>query len=47
VPGVNLFVDYLYGWRKQGGYDFATGNAGTDNNYVQSQLIGVGSQIQW
>jgi hypothetical protein len=47
VPGVNLFVDYLYGWRKQGGYDFATGNAGTDSNYVQSQLFGVGSQIQW
>jgi Gram-negative porin len=47
VPGVNLFVDYLYGWRKQGGYDFATGNAGSADNYVQSQLFGVGSQIQW
>jgi Gram-negative porin len=47
VPGVNLFVDYDYGYRKQGGYDFATGNAGNDSNYVQSQLFGVGSQIQW
>jgi Gram-negative porin len=47
VPGVNLFVDYLYGWRKQSGFDFATGNAGTDSNYVQSQLVGVGTQIQW
>jgi hypothetical protein len=47
VPGVNLFVDYLHGWRKQSGFDFATGNAGTDDNYVQSQLFGVGSQIQW
>jgi hypothetical protein len=47
VPGVNLFVDYLYGWRKQSGFDFATGDAGTDHNYVQSQLLGVGSQIQW
>jgi outer membrane protein OmpU len=47
VPGVSLFVDYLYGMREQGGYDFATGNAGTANNYVQSQLFGVGTQIQW
>ena len=47
VPGVNLFVDYLYGVRQQGGYDFNTGDAGTANNYVQSQLFGVGSQIQW
>jgi outer membrane protein OmpU len=47
VPGVNLFVDYDYGWRSQGGYNFATGNAGTDNNRVQAQLFGVGTQIQW
>jgi hypothetical protein len=47
VPGVNLFVDYLYGMRQQGGYDFQTGNAGTANNNVQSQLFGVGTQIQW
>jgi outer membrane protein OmpU len=47
VPGVNLFADYLYGYRRQGGYDFETGNAGTSNNYVQSQLFGVGTQIQW
>jgi hypothetical protein len=47
VPGVSLFADYLYGFRQQGGYDFATGAAGPDNNYVQSQLFGVGTQIQW
>lgn len=47
VPGVNLFVDYLYGIREQGGYDFETGDAGTANNRVQSQLFGVGTQIQW
>jgi hypothetical protein len=47
VPGVGLFADYLYGTREQGGYDFETGNAGTANNYVQSQLFGFGSQIQW
>ena len=47
VPGVSLFADYLYGMRQQGGYDFQTGNAGTDNNNVQSQLFGVGTQIQW
>ncbi|WP_419760083.1 hypothetical protein [Acidisoma sp.] len=47
VPGVSLFVDYDYGWRKQGGLDFASDTAGTENNYVQSQLFGVGTQIQW
>jgi outer membrane protein OmpU len=47
VPGVNLFVDYLYGTRQQGGYNFETGNAGTEHNNVQSQLFGVGTQIQW
>jgi outer membrane protein OmpU len=46
VPGVSLFADYLYGFRRQGGYDFETGDAGVDNNYVQSQLVGVGTQIQ-
>jgi len=47
VPGVNLFVDYLYGTRQQGGYDFQTGNAGTANNNTRAQLFGVGTQIQW
>jgi len=47
VPGVSLFVDYLYGMRQQGGYDFETGDAGVANNNVQSQLFGVGTQIQW
>lgn len=47
VPGVNLFVDYDYGWRWQGGFDFATNNAGTANNRVQAQLFGVGTEIQW
>jgi hypothetical protein len=47
VPGVSLFVDYDYGWRKQGGLDFSDLKAGPDNNYVQAQLFGVGTQIQW
>ncbi len=44
VPGVSLFVDYDYGWRKQGGLDFSDLEAGPDNNYVQAQLFGVGTQ---
>ncbi|MCB8879595.1 porin [Acidisoma cellulosilytica] len=47
VPGVNLFLDYDWGWRHQGGLDFSNGNAGTQHNTVQSQLFGVGTQIQW
>ena len=47
VPGVSLFVDYDYGWRKQSGLDFSDLKAGPNNNYVQAQLFGVGTQIQW
>jgi hypothetical protein len=47
VPGVSLFVDYDYGWRKQSGLDFSSDTAGANNNYVQAQLFGVGTQIQW
>jgi hypothetical protein len=47
VPGVSLFLDYLYGWRYQGGFDFATNMAGTAYNRVQTQLFGIGTEIQW
>ncbi len=47
VPGVSLFLDYDYGWRHQGGYDFSTGKAGTEHNDTQAQLFGFGTQIQW
>lgn len=47
VPGVNLFLDYDWGWRHQGGFNFADDNAGNEHNTVQSQLFGVGTQIQW
>ncbi len=47
VPGVDLFLDYDWGWRHQGGFDFATNDAGTAYNTVQSQLFGVGTQIKW
>jgi predicted porin len=47
VPGVSLFLDYLYGVREQGGFDFQSGLAGNENNRIQSQLFGFGSQIQW
>jgi len=47
VPGVNLFVDYDYGWRQQGGFNFATNEAGDEHNRVQSQLFGIGTQIGW
>ena len=47
VPGVNLFLDYDYGQRHQGGFDFASNLAGTEHNNVRAQLFGVGTQIQW
>ncbi len=48
APGLSVFLDYLYGTRKENGYDLLNSVAGSrDNNYVQSQLIGVGTQLRW
>ncbi|HEX3984631.1 MAG TPA: hypothetical protein VHX12_13130 [Acidisoma sp.] len=47
VPGLNLFLDYDWGTRHQGGFDFATNDAGNEHNDTQAQLFGVGTQIQW
>jgi predicted porin len=48
APGLSVFLDYLYGTRKENGYDLLNSVAGSrNNNYVQSQLIGVGTQLRW
>ena len=57
-PGLALFVDYLYGERRQHGFNFISGNnagvalAGTQADYtlhnkVTSQVIGTGISFAW
>ena len=47
APGFNLFADYLYGERKETGWDFATGTAGTQNNKVDVSLFIIGTAFNW
>lgn len=47
VPGFDLFLDYDYGTRHQGGLDFSNDFAGTAHNDTQAQVFGIGTQIQW
>ena len=56
APGMNIFLSYLYGHRKELGVDLLSGVAstGTTNatlvqthNNVQSQGISIGTQFRW
>lgn len=47
TPGLGFFVSYLYGQRKQSGYDFDTGAPGTLANNVRAQVYGAGISLQW
>jgi hypothetical protein len=47
TQGLGFYLAYLYGDRKQSGYDFLAGATGTTNNDVHSQIAGVGISLQW
>jgi hypothetical protein len=47
VPGVAIYASYLYGKRRQGGWDFIAGAEGTGNNTVQAQGFALGTQFNW
>ncbi len=48
TPGLSVFLDYLYGDRKETNYDLLNGVVGSKaNNAVHSQLIGVGTILRW
>ncbi len=47
TPGVSLFLSYVYGTKKESGYDFVGGAAGTLNNKVRSEALGTGLQVKW
>jgi hypothetical protein len=47
-PNLGLFVTYLYGQRKQYGFDFANGETKTTvGNRMHSQAIGAGAALKW
>jgi hypothetical protein len=47
TPNLGLFVTYLYGQRKQIGFDFATNAVGNAYNRTHSQAIGAGAALKW
>jgi hypothetical protein len=47
TSGLGFFLSYLYGERKQSGYDFLAGTAGTAHNKVHAQVAGLGISLQW
>jgi len=48
APGVSLFLDYLYGDRKENGVNLlGDSESSTAHNVTTAQLIGVGTQIRW
>jgi predicted porin len=47
TPGLGVFLSYLYGERKQGGYDFLAGAPGPLDNTVHAQVYGIGLSLQW
>ncbi len=47
APGFNLFAEYLYGERKESGWNFATGAAGSANNAVDVNLFVIGTAFNW
>jgi predicted porin len=53
APGMNIFLTYLYGHRKQLGVDFLSGAVSsgatqvTTHNNVQSQGFALGTQFRW
>lgn len=56
APGLNIFLSYLWGQRKQNGYDFITGsgvtsatgiNGTTTHNKVSVNYISLGTSFTW
>ena len=51
IPGVSLFLSYVYGERKENGYDLLNGApnvAGSNQgNQTRAQALGIGTQIRW
>ena len=49
APGMTAYLDYVYGTRYQGEFNFATGGVGGGSafNHVQAQGVMLGTSIKW
>jgi hypothetical protein len=47
APGVQLVGEYMYTYRHQGNYNFATGNAGTGTRDAQGQGVLFSTVLTW
>ncbi|MDR3539332.1 MAG: porin [Acetobacteraceae bacterium] len=47
APGIVGYAEYLYQYRKQNGFNFATGSAGSAYNTIQGQGLEIGTTIYW
>ncbi|MDA8050369.1 MAG: porin [Rhodospirillales bacterium] len=47
VPGMALYLSYLYGQRHQLGYDFNAGGAGPGGNNTHVNIFALGSVLSW
>jgi predicted porin len=47
APGLVGFVSYLYGDRQQGGFNFVTNAVGSADNNAHSQMLLLGTRVQW
>ncbi len=47
VPGMAIYLSYLYGQRHQLGWDFNSGTPGIDQNNTHASVISIGSVLSW
>jgi hypothetical protein len=47
APGLVGFAEYIYQYRKQNGFNFASGGVGAANNVVSGQGIQIGTTVYW
>jgi predicted porin len=47
APGLNLFAEYLFGRRREGGVNLRTGQLGDINNRAAFSIFGLGVSMNW
>ena len=47
APGLVFWLEYVYGQRHQGDFNFATNAVGTAYNNVQAQAVTFGTMVTW
>jgi hypothetical protein len=47
APGFVLYAEYLYGTREENGVNLVTGQAGSQNNKGTSNVLLIGTQLNW